>query len=142
YEDLCRDPDGTLGALADWLGLEPPMAAAAGGGPDAAAPELPRQPVSGFLPAYTRHQHGLIGSRPRSDRIDAWRGQLQSWQQADLEEQLGELMTMLGYPPDPQPAGGQRQAGLWRRQLQPLLRRLQGRLRHRWRQRLHSGGLG
>lgn len=132
YEDLCRDPGGTVAALADWLGL--PLHPA-GAGPDL-------QPVSSFLPAYTRHQHGLIGSRPRTDRIDAWRGQLQAWQQADLEERLGELMAMTGYVPDPLPAAGQRRAGLWRRQLQPLLRTVQGRWRHRWRQRLHSGGLG
>lgn len=144
YEDLCRDPEGMIGDLAGWLGLPLPATGAAPGSGRAAAEAgdgSGLRPVSDFLPAYTRHQHGLIGSPPRTDRIDAWRGQLQAWQQAELEERLGELMAMAGYLPDPMPAAGPRRPGPWRRQLQPLLRTLQGRLRHRWRQGNHSRNL-
>ena len=130
YEDLCRDPQRTLAELADWLGLESPAA------------EQSLQPVHDFLPAYTVHQHALIGSPPRTDRIEAWRHQLSPWQQRQLESRLGELMTLAGYPPDaPPPAAGERPPGLWRLQLLPLLRSLRGRIRHRRRQRLHGGQL-
>ena len=130
YEDLCREPERTLAQLAGWLGLALPVA------------DQPLRPVSDFLPAYTVHQHGLIGSPPRADRIEAWRSQLPPWQQRRLESRLGELMTLAGYLPDaPAPAAGERPPGPWRLQVLPLLRRVKGRLRHRRRQRRHGGQL-
>lgn len=130
YEDLCLEPERILAELADWLGLSLP------------AIDAPLKPVSAFLPTYTVHQHGLIGSPPRPDRIHAWRTQLELWQQRELEIRLGELMTFAGYPLEAADAGpDERRAGLWRRQLRPLLRTVQGRFRHRRRQRRHNGEL-
>lgn len=125
YEQLCREPEQVISALADWLGL--PL------------PEAALQPVSGFLPRYTLHQHGLIGSHPHPDRIDAWRLRLAPWQQRQIESRLLELMVSVGYAPDaPSPAPGERPPGPWRRWVQPSLRRLHGRIRHRLHQRRHG----
>lgn len=130
YEDLCREPERVVRELADWLGLAMPSSSE------------PLKPVSTFLPSYTVHQHGLIGSSPRADRINAWRSQLAPWQHRELEGRLGELMAMTGYPPDAPPlAAGEHAPGLWRRHLWPLLCSVRGRMRHRRRQRNHGGDI-
>ncbi|MBD1194208.1 sulfotransferase [Vulcanococcus sp. Clear-D1] len=127
YEDLCRHPEDTLKHVAAWLGLTMPTNRAL------------LQPTCDFLPRYTRHQHQRIGERPQVERINAWRGQLEPWQQRELEGRLGELMALMGYPADAEPPRpGDHPPSLWQRRIWPLVRALRGRIRHRRHQRLHA----
>jgi hypothetical protein len=88
YEELVRDPGGTLERLCPALGLEfePAMAGAS--------------EVS--LPSYTHGQHALVGSAPDPTRIDAWRQKLSAAEVATIEAEVRDVPTMLGYELDGQ----------------------------------------
>jgi len=127
YEELCLNPEGTLQNVATWLGLRVPANAAL------------LEPTREFLPHYTLHQHQLIGKRPQVERISAWRRQLAPWQQREIEGRVGELMALMGYPFEAKPPEpSEPSPSLWHRRIWPLVRKLKGRIQHRWHQRLHA----
>jgi Sulfotransferase family len=130
YEDLVRDPRGTLEQLcpALELELEPGMGEAS----------------ATSLPAYTKGQHALVGRAPDPARIEAWRGQLSAAEVATIEAEVRDVPTMLGYELDGEPpviaspgSASEFVAG--------ALRTARQRLRHRARIRRglsHSAGTG
>jgi hypothetical protein len=83
YEELVRDPRGTLARLCPLVGLEfePTMV----------------ESVNAHLPAYTQKQHALVGKPPDPARIDAWRSKLSARDLAVIEGELREVQVMLGY---------------------------------------------
>jgi Sulfotransferase family len=89
YEDLVRDPGGSLEAICPLLGLEFEPAMAGTGR------------VS--LPAYTHGQHALVGSAPDPARIDAWRARLSARDVAVIEAEVRDVPAMLGYELDGEP---------------------------------------
>lgn len=83
YEDLVREPEKTMKELCSFLGITYQPAMAGG---------------KGFhVPDYTAIQHSLIGSRPDSKQIEAWRQLLTSRQVEIFESIAGNLLSTLGY---------------------------------------------
>ncbi|MEL7170406.1 MAG: sulfotransferase, partial [Bacteroidota bacterium] len=85
YEDLVRDPDHALQTLCTQIGVPFSAEMAEGKGFD--------------VPAYTQGQHRLVGGRPDSSRIDAWRSALTKREIALFERKAGGLLALLGYAP-------------------------------------------
>jgi hypothetical protein len=53
------------------------------------------------LPEYTRGQHQLVGTALEKDRVHAWKRTLSGAEIAIFQEETYEMLTMLGYPPEP-----------------------------------------
>ncbi|MGE0824518.1 MAG: sulfotransferase [Candidatus Binatia bacterium] len=85
YEDLVRDPHGTLQDLCAVFGI--PF--------DSAMSQ-----ANGFhVPQYTAGQHALIGQRPDLARVDGWKKQLTTRQVEIFESVTTDLLESLGYTP-------------------------------------------
>lgn len=84
YEDLVRDPAGTLASVCDFLGI-----------PYRDDMVNARDYRVG---AYEAEQQRLVAGPPQPDRIEAWREQLTMRQIRDFERATGELLEYLGYP--------------------------------------------
>jgi hypothetical protein len=127
YEELVRDPGGTLERLCPALGLEFEPAMTGGG-------EV-------GLPSYTHGQHALVGSAPDPGRIDAWRQKLSAAEVAMIEAEVRDVPTMLGYELDGQAPviGAPGSPGEF---LGGALRTARQRLRHRSRVRRAARGGG
>ena len=83
YESLVSAPEPTLQLLCEWLGLAYQPAMVTG---------------SGFkVPAYTRNQHGLIGTPADPRRIDGWLTKLTAREIELFEYVTGDLLVHLGY---------------------------------------------
>jgi len=83
YEELVREPEKTMRELCSFLGIAYQPAMKGG---------------KGFhVPDYTANQHSLIGSRPDSKKIEAWRQLLSSRQVEIFESIAGNLLAELGY---------------------------------------------
>lgn len=86
FEDLVRDPAGTLADLRARLVLPP------GGVDGAGTPEF-------VVDAYSRAQHHRVAEPPDPSRIDAWEQVLRPWQVEAFERRTGDLLALLGYAP-------------------------------------------
>jgi len=86
YEDLILEPQATLEALTEFLGLDfqDEMLAANGL----------------RVPEYTTDWHKLVGSKPDPARIEGWRNDLEPRQVEIFESITGDLLGYLGYEPD------------------------------------------
>lgn len=83
YEDVLTLSEKTIRRICDYCGIEFEDRMLEG---------------SDFkIPAYTKKQHKLIGSRPDVSRLNAWREVLDVWQIAQIEEVVGDLMELVGY---------------------------------------------
>lgn len=83
YEDIVISPEKTIRKVCEFCGIEFEDTMLSGGG---------------FrLPAYTKKQHKLVGSRPDQSRLDAWQKTLDIWQIAQIEDVIGDLMELMGY---------------------------------------------
>ncbi|MDQ4078226.1 MAG: sulfotransferase [Chloroflexota bacterium] len=83
YEGLVADPAPSLQKICHFLGIDyqPRMVEA-----------------NGFtVPQYTASQHTLIGSPPRTDRINAWESILTARQVEIFESRAGSFLHQLGY---------------------------------------------
>ena len=83
YEDLVLDCESQVRALCAFLNLDfqPGMLHA-----------------DGFkVPSYTTNQHGLVGSKPQSTRVQAWERALTRRQIEIFESIAGEMLRFLGY---------------------------------------------
>jgi hypothetical protein len=49
------------------------------------------------VPKYTRKQHALVGQYPDSKKMTSWQSKLLPWQIYEIENHLGDLMSLLGY---------------------------------------------
>jgi hypothetical protein len=85
YEDLVRDPEGTLPGLQSALGLPS----------DATA--VTRREFA--VDAYSLRQHRLVDGPPDATRVDAWVSALTSRQIETFERRTGDLLALLGYEP-------------------------------------------
>ncbi|WP_405230056.1 sulfotransferase family protein [Lentisalinibacter sediminis] len=83
YEDLVSDSESELTRICEWLGV--------------AYEHSMLERNNATLPAYTKGQHGLVGRKPRVERISAWRSSLTSKQIDIFETLTGDLLEMLGY---------------------------------------------
>lgn len=102
YEDLVRDPEGTVRGVTTFLGLsyEPTML-------DMAA-----------APTYRRKLAAGVDATPgtpliTADHIGDYRGRIPAGEQAFLERVLGSEMRHLGYAPDRARLGGRAAAAYW-----------------------------
>ena len=50
------------------------------------------------VPGFTVNQHALVGKRPDSSRLDAWRSKLKPREIEIIESLAGDTLTRLGYP--------------------------------------------
>lgn len=101
YEDIVREPEASMRRCADFIGIEyhPSMLTTMGL----------------RLPRFTHYQHGLIGSLPNPDRIDAWRKKLTPRQIEVFESVNADLLRYLGYPllsPRPRPLSTAAKVGM------------------------------
>lgn len=83
YERIVGDSEAALRELSAFLGLgfDPGMLEGRGF----------------VVPRFTRMQHALVGKRPDSARIDAWRDYLRPREIEQFEALVGPLLTYLGY---------------------------------------------
>lgn len=84
YEDLVRNPAGTLAPVCDFLGM-----------PYRGDMVVARDYRVG---AYEQQQQRLVAGPPQPGRIEAWREELTMRQIRDFEQATGELLEYLGYP--------------------------------------------
>lgn len=85
YEDLVLNPEQTLKLICEFINLD-------------YQPHMING--TGFnLPAYTRKQHMLVGSKPDPSRINAWENNLSSREIEIFENITGDMLTYLGYRP-------------------------------------------
>lgn len=127
YEELVRDPAGTLERLCAQLDLELEPAMAGGG-------EV-------GLPSYTHGQHALVGRAPDPARIEGWRQKLSAAEVATIEAEVRDVPTMLGYELDGEAPviGAPSSPGEF---ISGTLRTARQRLRHRSRVRRAARGDG
>jgi hypothetical protein len=83
YEDLVREPEATLGRLADFMGV--------------AYHEDMLRGTGLSLPAFTKDQHSLVGGSLAPGRIDAWQQSLTRRQIEIFERLTSNLLAPLGY---------------------------------------------
>jgi hypothetical protein len=84
YEDFCLNSEREISRITKKLCLE----------------EMPskRKASAGFaVPAYTRHQHRLVGHPPQVNRIDRWKEVVPKREIEIIEFELGPVMQNLGY---------------------------------------------
>ena len=83
YEDLVLQPEKSLQIICDFSGIRFVPGMIFG---------------KGFkVPEYTKIKHGLVGSEPKTERIDTWERELADWQIYQIENSLHDLMGMMGY---------------------------------------------
>jgi hypothetical protein len=86
YEDIVRNPECQMRALADFCGMPYDPALTAG---------------TGFaVPGFTRNQHALVGRPPDPSRLESWRDALSPREIEMFEAMVGPLLTYLGYARD------------------------------------------
>ena len=57
-----------------------------------------RDTQSGFIvPSYTSNQHKLVGAKPQTSRVDAWRREMSPTNIASFEKYTFDMLSMLGY---------------------------------------------
>lgn len=84
YEDLVLEPESTIQAISQFLGVEfqPAMLHATGFNP----------------PSYTTRQHQLVGNRPDASVVNRWENKLTPRQIEIFEHQTRDFLSYLGYP--------------------------------------------
>lgn len=105
YEELVREPEATLRAVAQAIDLpwdermlryhelaEERMAEV--------RRDLEREGGARITAAERAAQHALVREPPRADRIGRWRTELPADARRQFEEVAGDLLAELGYPLD------------------------------------------
>lgn len=84
YEDLVLNPESTMRAISQFLGIEyqSSMLHATGFNP----------------PSYTTRQHKLVGNRPDASVVNRWESKLTPRQIEIFEHQTRDFSSFLGYP--------------------------------------------
>ena len=127
YEQLVSDPAGTVKDLCRFCDITFDNAILNG---------------KGFLvPAYTREQHALVGSKPQASRATEWKSKLSSRQIEIFEAEAGGLLQLLGYSTLYWPAAEKQNAyEKWSARLRKLAVAPYNRARHK-RRRGHVGNV-
>jgi hypothetical protein len=103
YEDLVRDPEGTLRTVCEFIELsyDPAMLTYHERSADRLqeiARDLDDEDGGALRPANERVEaHQLVTDAPREDRVDRWRELMSPEDVAQFEETAGDLLEELGY---------------------------------------------